>query len=105
MEKNDFEIFLEGDKDLATSFWGFYFFGSLIVGLVCGYLSEAWSEWLIVPYIIYIALATLGTWESAEKYKFKKKENNQSEVWGYVAQSMCVLAVLGTFTLIKETFF
>ena len=44
MEKNDFEIFLEGDKDLATSFWGFYFFGSLIVGLVCGYLSEDLSR-------------------------------------------------------------
>ena len=104
-KKDEFEKFLDGELDLATSFWGFYFFGSLIVGLVCGYLSEAWSKWLIVPYIIYIVLATMGTWGSAENYKLKKKAKNESEVWAFVAQAMCVLAVLGTFTLVKDTFF
>ena len=105
VKKEEFEKFLDGELDLATSFWGFYFFGSLIAGLVCGYLSEAWSKWLIVPYIIYIALATMGTWGSAENYKLKQKEKNESEVWAFVAQALCVLAVLGTFTLAKDTFF
>jgi hypothetical protein len=47
----------------------------------------------------------MGTWQSAEKYKLKQKKNKQSEVWGFLAQAMCVLGAIGTFTLVKDTFF
>jgi len=104
-DKNDFELFQDGDKDLATSFWGYYFVGTIIVGLVCGYLSDTYSKWLILPYLLYLLIAIMGTWQTAEKYKLKQKKNKQSEVWGFLAQAMCVLGAIGTFTLVKDTFF
>ena len=83
-------------KDLATSFWGYYFVGTIIVGLVCGYLSDTYSKWLILPYLLYLLIAIMGTWQSAEKYKLKQKKNKQSEVRrGFLAiQAMCVLVLL-----------
>ena len=104
-EKNDFDRFLDGDIDLATSFWGFLVVGGFVVGFISGFLMEAvWSGFIIAT-IIYTLLAVGGTWTSAEKYKIKKTQNKQSIIWGILAQIYCVVSIVGLIAIIYDTFF
>ena len=90
-----FDKFYAGTLDLPTAFWGFGVFGSLIIGLVMGFLSEAvhgiftWIYFVIIFYMI-IALA-----ECAETYKKEKLKKNVSAVWGYLTQIYCGVGFLG----------
>jgi hypothetical protein len=90
-----FDKFYAGTLDLPTAFWGFGVFGSLIVGLIMGFLSEAvhviftWFYFAIIFYMI-IALA-----ECAETYKKEKLKKNASAVWGYLTQIYCGVGFLG----------
>ena len=35
---------MDGNLDLKTAFWGYGFFGSIVIGIGCGILSEAVSS-------------------------------------------------------------
>ena len=43
-EKNTFEKFMDGELDLATSFWGFLMVGGFIVGFISGWLMGAYGK-------------------------------------------------------------
>ena len=103
-QKDTFEKFLAGELDLATSFWGFLVAGTFIVGFVSGFLSEMIGSWVIIALGIYTWVAVQGTWFSAENYKIIQTKQNQSLVWGFLAQIMCVLNVISTIGLLFETF-
>ena len=104
-EKNDFDRFIDGELDLATSFWGFLVVGGFAVGFISGFLMEAVWSGLIFASVIYTLLAVGGTWTSAEKYKIKKTENKQSIIWGILAQIYCVINVVSYIAFIYEIFF
>ena len=90
-----FDKFYAGTLDLPTAFWGFGVFGSLIVGLVMGFLSEAVHgifTWLYFAIIFYMIIALA---ECAETYKKEKLKKNVSAVWGYLTQIYCGAGFLG----------
>jgi len=102
--EDTFEKFSAGKLDLATSFWGFLFAGSLVVGFVCGWLSAAYGKGWYIPLIGYTIFAIQGTWSSAEKYKIEQNKKKQSEVWGFLAQAVCVLNGISIIGMIAEFF-
>ena len=104
-EGNVFDKFADGHLDLATAFWGFGVVGTMIVGFICGWLSEAYSKWWLIPYIIFVVMVIDGLWAVARNYKIEQVKKKQSEVWGFLVQAFCVMGGLGLFTLIKDTFF
>ena len=104
-EKDAFTKLMDGELDLATAFWGFGVVGTMIVGFICGWLSEAYSKWWLIPYIIFVVLVIDGLWAAARNYKIEQVKKKQSEVWGFLVQAFCVMGGLGLFTLIKDTFF
>ena len=38
------ERFMDGSLDLKTAFWGYGFFGSIIIGVSCGILAETVND-------------------------------------------------------------
>ena len=103
-EKDSFEKFADGELDLASAFWGFGVFGSLIVGLITGWLSEAVSKYFTIGYIIITFLIIIGLWGCAENYKKEMTKKKQSTVWGILAQGYCVLGGLGLINFVKDFF-
>ena len=103
--KDTFTRLQDGELDLPTAFWGFGVVGTIFVGFICGFLSEAYSKWWTAPYIIFTIVVLIGLWACAENYKVKQKAKNQSEVWGFLTQAFCVMGFLGLFTLVNDTFF
>ena len=103
-ENNTFDKFMNGNLDLATSFWGFLIVGSLIVGFVCGWLSEVYGKGWVIPLAIYTYLAVGGTWQAAEKYKIEQNKKKQTLVWGFLAQVICVLNAISVISVLYETF-
>ena len=99
-----FEKFSAGKLDLATSFWGFLIVGTMIVGFVCGFLSAAYGKGWYIPLIGYTIFAIQGTWQSAEKYKIEQNKKKQTEVWGFLAQAVCVLNGISIIGMIAEFF-
>ena len=103
-EKDTFTKFMDGELDLATSFWGFLIVGSAIVGFVCGFLMEAYGKGWVAPMVIWTFLAVGGTWQAAEKYKIQAVEKKQTELWGFLAQAVCVMNVVSVANIIFEWF-
>ena len=103
-EKDTVSKFSDGELDLATSFWGFLFAGGLVVGFVCGFLSGAYGKGWYIPLIGYTIFVIQGTWQSAEKYKIEQKKKKQSEVWGFLAQVVCVMNGISIIGMIAEFF-
>ena len=98
------EKFMEGKLDLKTAFWGYGFFGSIIVGVVCGFLTEAVGNFFIFVYIISVVVLVIGLWQCASTYKKQMVEKKESEVWGVLTQVYCVVAALGLANFIKDFF-
>ena len=96
------EKFMEGKLDLKTAFWGYGFFGSIIVGVVCGFLAEAVSNIFILVYIITVVVLVIGLWQCASTYKKQMAQKKESEVWGVLTQVYCVVAALGLANFIKD---
>ena len=94
-EKNTFDKFADGHLDLATAFWGFGVFGSIIVGVVCGVLSEMVNKLFNVPYVILSYLIITMLWGCAENHKKIMTQQKQSGVWGVLTQVFCVFSGLG----------
>ena len=101
---NILEKFSAGELDLATSFWGFLFVGTLVVGFVCGFLSAAYGKGWYIPLIGYTIFAIQGTWKSAEKYKIEQNKKKQTLVWGFLAQVVCVLNAISVISMFYESF-
>ena len=101
-QKDTFTKFMDGELDLATSFWGFLIVGSAIVGFVCGFLMGAYGKGWVVPMVIWTFLAVGGTWQAAEKYKIQAVEKKQTILWGILAQAVCVMNVLSVANIIFE---
>ncbi|MDB3943854.1 hypothetical protein N9365_05245 [Candidatus Pelagibacter sp.] len=101
-----FTKFEKGTLDLATAFWGFGFFGSILVGIVFGVLSEMVHGFFNIPYIIFTAAIIGSLWGCAENYNKMMTQNKQSTVWGVLTQGYCILGGLGlaghVFQLIKD---
>jgi len=96
------EKFMEGKLDLKTAFWGYGFFGSIIVGVVCGFLAEAVGNFFILVYIISVVVLVIGLWTCASTYKKQMAQKKESEVWGVLTQVYCVVAALGLANFIKD---
>ena len=96
------EKFMEGKLDLKTAFWGYGFFGSIIIGVVCGFLAEAVSNIFILVYILSVVVLVIGLWQCASTYKKQMANKKESEVWGVLTQIYCVVAALGLANFIKD---
>ena len=96
------ERFMDGNLDLKTAFWGYGFFGSIVVGVVCGFLAEAFSTFFILVYAIAMVVIIIGLWQCASTYKKQMAQKKASELWGILTQGYCVLAALGLANFIKD---
>ena len=101
---NILEKFSAGELDLATSFWGFLFVVTLIIGFVCGWLSAAYGKGWVIPLVLYTLFAIQGTWKSAEKYKIQQSKRKQTLLWGFLAQVACVLNVISIIATLAENY-
>ena len=79
--------FFRGYVSLVKSFWGVYFGGGVVLGVVSG---------LFLPFILAIIIAlaytifsVVGTWRSANKYKGDK-------VFAYLAKGWIIFQVAAT---------
>ena len=96
------EKFMDGNLDLKTAFWGYGFFGSIVVGVACGILTEAVSSIFTIVYIISMVVLIVGLWQCASNYKKIKSKKKQSEVWGILTQVFCVVSALGLANFTKD---
>ena len=103
-EANVFDKFADGNLDLATAFWGFGVFGSMIVGVVCGALSETVGTFFNFVYFIVTFLIIRFLWGCAENHKKIMTQKKQSSVWGGLTQAFCVFSGLGLVGFVFELF-
>ena len=103
-EGNVFDKFNDSTLDLATAFWGFGVFGSIIVGIVCGVLTEMVGWFFNIPYVILTFLIIIGVWECAENYKKEINKKGESVVWGVLTQVFCVFSGIGLAGFVFELF-
>ena len=101
-QKDIFDQFGNGTLDLATAFWGFFVFGSTILGIICGVLSEMVSAFFNYPYVLFTALIIMNTGKCAENYKQIMIKKNQSIVWGVLTQILCVISFLGLILFVYD---
>lgn len=104
VEGNVFDKFADGHLDLATAFWGFGVFGSMIVGVVCGALSEAVGSFFNWVYFVVTFLIIRFLWGCAENHKKIMAQKKQSSVWGGLTQAFCVFSGLGLVGFVFELF-
>ena len=64
----------------------------------------AYGKGWVVPMVIWTFLAVGGTWQAAEKYKIEAVKKKQTELWGFLAQAVCVMNVLSVANIIFEWF-
>ena len=103
-EGNVFDKFNDSTLDLATAFWGFGVFGSMIVGVVCGALSEAVGSFFNWVYFVVTFLIIRFLWGCAENHKKIMTQKKQSSVWGGLTQAFCVFSGLGLVGFVFELF-
>ena len=103
-QKDAFSKLMDGQLDLATAFWGFGVFGSIIVGVVCGVLTEMVGWFFNIPYVILTFLIIIGVWECAENYKKEMNKKSESVVWGVLTQVFCVFSGIGLAGFVFELF-
>ena len=103
-QKDVFQKFAEGELDLATAFWGFGVFGSIIVGVVCGVLSEVVGTFFNWVYIVVTLMIIQWLWSCAENHKKIMTQKKQPSVWGGLTQAYCVLSGLGLAAFVFELF-
>ena len=60
---------MDGKLDLKTAFWGYGFFGSIVIGIGCGVLVETVSNVFNIVYVISITVLIIGLWQCASNYK------------------------------------
>jgi len=96
------ERFMDGKLDLKTAFWGYGFFGSIVIGIGCGVLVETVSNVFNIVYVISITVLIIGLWQCASNYKKIMSQKKQSELWGVLTQVYCVLGALGLANFIKD---
>jgi hypothetical protein len=96
------ERFMDGTLDLKTAFWGYGFFGSIVIGIGCGVLVETVSNVFNIVYVISITVLIIGLWQCASNYKKIMSQKKQSELWGVLTQVYCVLGALGLANFIKD---
>ena len=101
-EESSWGKFMDGNLDLKTAFWGYGFFGSIVVGLVCGFLAEAFSPFFILVYTIALVVIIIGLWLCASTYKKQMAQKKASELWGVLTHIYCVVAALGLANFIKD---
>ena len=101
-EETSWGKFMDGNLDLKTAFWAYGFFGSIVVGVVCGFLAEAFSPFFILVYAIAMVVIIIGLWQCASTYKKQMAQKKASELWGILTQGYCVLAALGLANFIKD---
>ena len=93
---------MDGNLDLAAAFWGFGVFGSVIVGLICGFLAEAVGSFFIFVYIVATIAIISGLWQCADTHKKNMTIQKQSTVWGILTQAYCILGGLRLINFIIE---
>ena len=103
-EENVFDKFANGDLELATAFWGFGVFGSIIVGVVCGVLSEVVGTFFNWVYLVVTLMIIQWLWSCAENHKKNMTQKKQPSVWGGLTQAYCVLSGLGLAAFVFELF-
>ena len=103
-EGNVFDKFADGHLDLATAFWGFGVFGSIIVGVVCGVLSEVVGIFFNWVYFVVTLMIIQWLWSCAENHKKIMTQKKQPSVWGGLTQAYCVLSGLGLAAFVFELF-
>ena len=103
-EGNVFDKFADGHLDLATAFWGFGVFGSIIVGVVCGVLSEVVGTFFNWVYLVVTLMIIQWLWSCAENHKKIMTQKKQPSVWGGLTQAYCVLSGLGLAAFVFELF-
>ena len=96
------ERFMDGKLDLKTAFWGYGFFGSIVIGIGCGVLVETVSNVFNIVYVISITVLIIGLWQCASNYKKIMSQKKESELWGVLTQAYCVLGALGLANFIKD---
>ena len=101
-EITSWEKFMDGKLDLKTAFWGYGFFGSIVIGVVCGFLAEAVGSVFILVYIITVVVLIIGLWQCASNYKKQMTQKKESELWGVLTHIYCVVAALGLANFIKD---
>ena len=81
-EITSWENFMDGKLDLKTAFWGYGFFGSIVIGIGCGVLVETVSNVFNIVYVISITVLIIGLWQCASNYKKIMSQKKQSESSG-----------------------
>ena len=101
-EETSWEKFMDGTLDLKTAFWGYGFFGGIVIGIACGVLVETVSNVFNIVYVISVTVLIIGLWQCASNYKKIMAQKKQSELWGVLTQVFCVLSALGLANFIKD---
>ena len=100
--ETSWERFMDGTLDLKTAFWGYGFFGGIVIGIACGVLVETVSNVFNIVYVISVTVLIIGLWQCASNYKKIMAQKKQSELWGVLTQVFCVLSALGLANFIKD---
>ena len=95
--------FLKGDVDLPLAFWGYGMAGSILAGLILGFLSAV-SIIFIYLFIVIMIGFIIGLWNCASSHNQKMLRSNKSRVWGILVQVSCVMSSLSLINFIREFF-
>ena len=101
-KETGFGAFVDGDLDLTVSFWLYGIVGSIIIGVVTGYLSGTYDRGWGVLYVIAVIIILIGVWRSANKYTKVKISQNKSSIWGGMAKAFCIVSALGLLKFLVD---
>ena len=101
-KETGFGAFVDGDLDLTVSFWLYGIVGSIIIGVVTGYLSGTYDPTWGVLYVIAVIIILIGVWRSANKYTKVKISQNKSSIWGGMAKAFCIVSALGLLKFLVD---